>query len=133
MSRARTTPPVARPRLLVVDDEEYNLDLVRRTFHRTATVRTAATAAAALSLLAAETFDAAMIDHRLADGTGLELARTLRARWPALRLVIVTGYPDEPVLLAGRAAGLIDDLLGKPWNPADLRARVLGTGTGAAT
>ena len=44
---------------------------------------------------------------------GLDLARTIRARWPALPVLLVTGYSD----VANRAAGEGFPLLNKPYRP----------------
>jgi DNA-binding response OmpR family regulator len=56
---------------------------------------------------------------------GVELAREVRRRWPAVRIVVVTGFDDEPSLLQARTDGLVDDVVPKPWQPAALRERVL--------
>lgn len=116
-----------KPRLLVVDDEPYNRDLLERIFTRQAEVVTVETPAAALAALAAGSFTAVVTDQRLgAHALGTELAASIRARYPHLRIVVVTGFADAPELLAARAAGIIDDVIGKPWLPPLLRARVLG-------
>lgn len=51
------------------------------------------TAAEALAL--GRRVESAVLDYRLPDGTGVEVARTLRARDPAIRLLFTSGYPDE--------------------------------------
>lgn len=119
---------LARARLLVVDDEPYNRDLLERVFARQADVVTAADADDALAALTAAdgAFAAVVTDQRLARGRGTQLAAAIRTRWPAIRIVVITGYTDDPDLLAARAAGTIDDLVAKPWLPPTLRARVLG-------
>lgn len=119
---------LARARLLVVDDEAYNRDLLERIFARQADVVSAADADEALAALTAAdgAFAAVICDQRLGRGLGTQLAAQIRARWPDLRIVIITGYAEDPDLLAARAAGTIDDVIGKPWLPPILRARVLG-------
>ncbi len=126
--RSRTSPPTRRHRLLVLDDEAYNVDLVRRTFHRTSTVFTAADLAGAEAILATEPIDLVLADYRLGgahgDRTGLDAARLIRTRRPEAAIVIVTGFADEPALLAALEQGRIDALVAKPWQPGDLRRRV---------
>jgi DNA-binding NtrC family response regulator len=39
--------------------------------------------------------ETAVIDYRLADGSGIELARRLRARDPSIRILFISGYIDE--------------------------------------
>ena len=131
MTRTRTSPPIRRHRLLVVDDEPYNVDLVRRTFHRTSTVFAAADLGAACAVLTAEAIDLVVVDYQLgADGTpltgsnGLDLARAVRAQRPAAVIVMVTGYAEDPALLAALRAGELDELIAKPWTPSALRQRV---------
>lgn len=119
----------ARRRVLVVDDERYNRELLERTLARHADVVLVdgvAAALAALAALAAGPFDVILTDQRLVDGTGVELATRARALAPTARIVIVTGWSDDPAVHAARAAGTIDDVLTKPFAPIVLRERVLG-------
>ena len=69
---------------------------------------------------------------------GLELLKRLRAleRWAGRRVVMVTSKGDESSVSAALAAGA-DDYLGKPFDPADLVARLqrlqrAGSQSGAA-
>jgi DNA-binding NtrC family response regulator len=39
--------------------------------------------------------ETAVVDYRLPDGTGVEVARQLRARDPSIRILFVSGYLDE--------------------------------------
>jgi DNA-binding NtrC family response regulator len=39
--------------------------------------------------------EAAVVDYRLPDGSGLEVARVLRARDPSIRILFISGYADE--------------------------------------
>jgi len=114
-----------QPRVLVVDDELYNRDLMVRTFARTCEVVAAADAAEALAVLARWPADILVTDLALGRIDGVELAAQVRARWPAVRIVVVTGYDDDPGLLAARAAGAIDHVIAKPWQPTALRIQVL--------
>ena len=44
---------------------------------------------------------------------------------PPARIVVVTGFDDEPTLIQARTDGLVDDVVPKPWQPSALRERVL--------
>ena len=114
----------ARVRVLVVDDEVYNRDLMIRTFARDCEVVAASTVAEALAVLEGGRFDAVLTDQALVGELGTQLARVVRARWPSVRLVLVTGYDDAVVAEALRD-GQVDEVVGKPWKPATLRARVM--------
>lgn len=112
-------------RILVVDDEVYNRDLMVRTFARGGEVVAASTMAEAVAVLERWTADVLVTDLSLGGPDGIALARVARTRWPAMRIVMVTGFDDDPALLAARADGTLDDVVAKPWSPAVLRLRVL--------
>lgn len=113
------------PRILVVDDELYNRDLLVRTFAKSGEVVAAAGAAEATAVLERWEADVLVTDLSLGQPDGVALAREVRARWPAMRIVVVTGFDDDPALLRARVDGTVDDVIGKPWAPAALRTRVL--------
>lgn len=74
----------------------------------------------ALTLLgSAERIDAALVDFRLPDMDGLELAARLRGLKPDLRLVMVSGQPVGQAELA-RIPGPPVGMLLKPFNAAQL-------------
>jgi CheY-like chemotaxis protein len=117
--------PINAPRILVVDDEVYNRDLMVRTFARSGEVVAAADAAEAIAVLERWGAHVLVTDLALGSPSGIDLATEVRARWPAVRIVVVTGFDLEPALLQARAGGVVDDVIAKPWQPAALRARVL--------
>lgn len=122
--RAPVHDPPAR--IVVVDDELYNRDLLVRTFARSGEVVAASDAAEATALLERWNVDVLVTDMALGRAqTGVELARVVRRRWPAVRIVVVTGFDDEPALVQARSDGLVDDVVPKPWQPSALRERVL--------
>ena len=118
----------ARLRVLIVDDERYNRELVQRTLARHVDVLVASDLAEALAACAAVAIDVVVTDQRLGRGaeTGTELARRLRVATPQARIILVTGYVDDAAVIAARRDGVIDDVLAKPYAPGALRARVLG-------
>ena len=84
-------------RLLLVEDEEG----ARQGLSELLTalgyaVRAVGSAEEAGALPAAPVFDALLTDYRLPGANGLELARELGRRWPALKVVVMSGYaPDD--------------------------------------
>jgi CheY-like chemotaxis protein len=51
--------------------------------------------------------------------TGLDLAREARSRWPALKIIIASGYPQQGI--GGDQPDLREfDFIGKPYRIADL-------------
>jgi class 3 adenylate cyclase len=79
--------------ILVVDDEpaaRRTLALLLRTRgHR---VREAAGVAAALGVLAEDTFDVVLTDLRMPDGAGLDVLRASKAHRPATEVILLTAY-----------------------------------------
>lgn len=67
----------------------------------------------------------ALFDWMMPGLDGPELCRRLRARErpQALYTLLVTGKSDREDIVAGLEAGA-DDFISKPWNPAELRARI---------
>lgn len=116
----------ARRRVLIVDDERYNRELLERTLVRHADVVLVDGVATALTAIAAAPFDVVLTDQRLVDGTGVELAAQARALGSTARIVVITGWSDDAAVHGARAAGTIDDVLTKPFAPIVLRERVLG-------
>lgn len=111
---------------MVVDDEPMNLDLLRRTLQRQFEIVEADSATDALTWLDAHGGDVAVIlcDQLMPGRSGTELAALVRARWPSIRFVLVTGVDESDDVRAAHRAGLLDDVVPKPWNAAALRARL---------
>ncbi|MEM8883830.1 MAG: response regulator [Planctomycetota bacterium] len=110
-------------RVLVVDDSEMVRDvlvaMIRRVGHEALPASTGAEA------LAAEGYDAVVIDHELPDRNGLDVARELRTRDAALPIYAVSGHPDA--VERSRDAGL-DGCLTKPFKLQDVET-LLGVAT----
>jgi CheY-like chemotaxis protein len=71
----------------------------------------------ALSILnSGEAFDLLITDYAMPGMTGLELAHAVKASWPALPVVLATGYAELPT--GSAPVGL--NRLFKPFRPADL-------------
>jgi DNA-binding response OmpR family regulator len=114
------------PRLLLIDDDA-RLSTMVGDYLRNAgfMVDTAPTLAAGRRRLAAETFDALVLDLMLPDGDGLDLCRELRsqARTRQLPLLMLTARGEPLDRIVGLELGA-DDYLGKPFEPRELLARV---------
>jgi signal transduction histidine kinase len=62
--------------------------------------------------------DLAVVDQRLPDTTGIDLAASLKAADPDLAVILLTGYVSADSAIA--AVGVVDDFLTKPVPPEDL-------------
>jgi len=82
-----------RPSVLIVDDEPHlsralAMGLRMEGFE----TETAASAKAALQILARRTFELAMVDLMMPETHGLELARSIRLLHPTCRVVLTSAY-----------------------------------------
>jgi DNA-binding response OmpR family regulator len=107
--------------VLVVEDEPKIRALVRGYLERDGySVLEAATAARALEL--APGADLMILDLRLPDRDGEDVARQVRAT-TAVPIIMVTAKADEAQRIAGLRLGA-DDYVAKPFSPRELVARV---------
>ena len=106
---ARPTRPPARPiRVALVDDHHvvrHGLRLVLAGAPGFEVVGDAGTEEAALDLLEATQPDVLLLDLTLADEDGVRLLRAVRARFAAVRIVILTMHRDSETVRQALAAG----------------------------
>lgn len=115
--------PVDRPhRILVVDDDSSNLELIERRLEvenfDSELVENAATALAALESGA---FDAVLLDLRLPDRDGLDLLTEIHATTPWLPIIVMTAHGSESIAASALKQGANDYLI-KPVGRRDLIA-----------
>lgn len=126
-ANARPAPDrrrLGRPRVLVVEDDDTigrHLESGLRSNDYAPTW--SRTGAGALAESARSSYDVLLLDLGLPDMDGLDVARTLRARFPELLIVILTARTDDIDVIAGLDAGA-DDYLVKPFSLTVLLARL---------
>jgi PAS domain S-box-containing protein len=112
--------------VLLVDDEEYirviTADMLTELGYKVHAAESAVAALAALEGGLAP--DVVMTDHLMPGVTGVELAYAVRARWPAVKLLVVSGFAD--------VEGLDPALprLTKPFLQSDLAVALSGLEAG---
>jgi CheY-like chemotaxis protein len=84
-----------KPRILVVDDEPANLELLVRMLRRKYEVVTASSGREGLELLARERFAAILSDQRMPHMSGTEFLAQARRLVPDTVRMILTGYAPE--------------------------------------
>jgi len=117
---------MAKERILVVDDEEDILELVRFHLAREGYQLTlAATGEEALKKAKLETFDLVVLDLMLPGLDGLEVAKALKAdaRTKGVPVVMLTAKSEDADVVTGLEIGA-DDYITKPFSPRVLTARV---------
>ncbi len=115
-------PNDQKPKILVVDDEPDNLDLLYRTFYRDFQVLQAENGQAALSHLAQHPDTAAIIsDQRMPYMSGTDLLLQVAQRYPNTIRIMLTGYTDVADLVDVINTGKVFKYLTKPWQEKELR------------
>jgi PAS domain S-box-containing protein len=114
--------PAARLRVLLVEDDAQARELYRDIL-LSAGIQAdeAATAGAALEMLARDRYDAAVVDYSLPDLDGLTLARRIVAAYPDVALVFASGYGS---LVAG-VPDVTARVLTKPFTDLQLKQALL--------
>lgn len=117
------TPRVeAKLKLMVVDDEPDNLDLLYRTFRREFSVYKADSGFSALEMLDRHGEMAVIVsDQRMPGMNGTEFLSKTVDRFPDTIRIILTGYTDVEDLVGAINSGKVFQYLTKPWSPDDLK------------
>lgn len=114
-----------KPKMLVVDDEPDNLDLLYRTFRRDFEVLRADSGVNALSLLSSSGEVAVIIsDQRMPEMKGTEFLSKTVPQFPDTVRIILTGFTDVEDLVEAINAGQVYKYITKPWDPHELRTVV---------
>ena len=110
-------------KLMVVDDEPDNLDLLYRTFRRDFQVYKADSALSALEVLDEQGEMAVIIsDQRMPEMNGTEFLGKTVERFPDTIRILLTGYTDVEDLVEAINSGQVFKYITKPWNPEDLKS-----------
>jgi DNA-binding NarL/FixJ family response regulator len=94
--------------VVLVDDHELIREGLRRAFERTqdfTIVGEAGSVAEAVSVIAETSPDVVIVDVRLPDGSGLDVARSVRRNNPTMGIVILTMYAGDDQLFGALEAG----------------------------
>ncbi|GAB4110685.1 MAG: SpoIIE family protein phosphatase [Acidobacteriota bacterium] len=116
---------MAKPALLVVDDELANLQKLRRTFIQDFEVYAAQSGEEAMQLLREHSFRAIITDQRMPGSSGVDLLRESLKHSPQAIRIILTGYTDVEDLMGAINQGQVHRYITKPWDPFSLRQTVL--------
>lgn len=114
-----------KAKMLVVDDEPDNLDLLYRTFRRDFNVLKAESGVHALQLLSEEGEVAVIIsDQRMPEMKGTEFLSRTVPKFPDTMRIILTGFTDVEDLVEAINSGQVYKYITKPWDPNELKAVV---------
>lgn len=113
-----------RGHILIVDDEPDMCWVLESTLRSDDyTVQTVTRAANALDLLAVGYYDVALLDAKLPDIDGAELAATIRQQSPSTVVILISGYyhAEDSVIVEGLKSHLFAGFIVKPFDIAVVR------------
>ena len=117
-------PSPAKPTVFVVDDDAAVLGSLRFLLETDGfAVRTFRSGTALLNAGGAPGADCYVIDYKMPDINGIELAGRLRQSDEGTPVILITGYPDENISTRAAAAGVKDVVL-KPLLDENLVKRI---------
>ena len=104
-------------RILLVDDEQELVEtLAERLSIRGIEARWATTGDAAMKFLEQKSFDLAVLDVKLPGISGIDLHGKMKAKYPDLKFIFMTGHGSQDDYAAGSAETGADYYLLKPVN-----------------
>lgn len=113
-------------RILIIDDEASLRQTMARILQRAGyEVTTAASGTEGLAQVSGQPFDLLYLDIRMPDVNGLELLKTIHAKFPDLPVILFTAQPDVNSAVEALRRGATDYLL-KPIHPQTLINRTEG-------
>lgn len=112
-------------RILLVDDEPSVLSALRRIFRQeNYEVVTCTAPQEALEKLKQEKFQLIISDYMMPGMNGGELLRQVRANFPDMIRIMLTGHADVNAVVSAVKTGAVYKFILKPWNDDDLRVTV---------
>ena len=103
-------------RLLIVDDNEMMVKTLQDIFKvKGFEVEVAFSAPEALQKIETISFDCVLSDIKMPDVSGVDLYKTVKARYPELPFVLMTAYAADKLVREGLAEGVVA-VLTKPLN-----------------
>jgi two-component system, LuxR family, response regulator FixJ len=125
-ARVFVMPLSAKSMVYVVDDDADVLGSLRFLLETDGfDVRTFRSGVALLNAVRSTGVDCFVIDYKMPDMNGIDLAGRLRNRDVAAPVILITGYPDENISARAEAAGVRHVML-KPLLDDSLVTRIRG-------
>lgn len=107
-------------KVLILDDEQRIIDELSEYLHRKGfVVKTSQKPSQALLMLAREDFDVLILDIRLPEMDGLQVLKQVKADYPALEVILISGHGDMDTVIEAMRLGA-SDYLKKPFRQNEL-------------
>ncbi len=116
--------PGRKPRILLVDDQPINIQLMHQIFAGECQLFMATSGAQALAVCESQPLDLVLLDVEMPGMDGFEVCQRLKQdeRTRPIPVIFVTGHTDPALETRGLETGAVD-FITKPVNPSVLRAR----------
>lgn len=124
MSSLSRRPSEPRARILAVDDEPFNLDLLRRALGRENELTTCDRPEDALQQLRRGDYDLLVTDVSMPGMDGLSLARAAREARPGMTVLVLSAYTNAQDVIRAHDEGHVDIVVDKPWHPSHLKGQI---------
>ncbi len=110
----------AKHSVLVVDDEPIVCHSVRRILaKKQCTVEEAFDVDAALRRMKLNSYDLIILDLKMPKRTGMEVLRSIKEQWPAVPVIMLTGFASIESAIEATRLGAFN-FLSKPFTPEEL-------------
>ncbi|MFT4675588.1 MAG: diguanylate cyclase (GGDEF)-like protein [Reinekea sp.] len=116
---------LAKPRLLIVDDQPINIHVINEIFKQDMDVLMATNGPSAIELCKSQTPDLVLLDVMMPGMTGYDVCRALKTE-PATRdipIIFLTSLAEEHDEIFGFKLGAVD-FINKPISPIVVKSRV---------
>ncbi len=107
-------------RILLVDDEKDNLQLLARTFRRKYQLFMAESGEEALGLLKENEVDIVISDHKMPGMDGVEFLKYVNRDYPETIRILITAYTEPNILIEAINTSKIYRYIKKPWSPEEV-------------
>lgn len=109
--------------IIIIDDEPDMLWALENVLLKHGhSVHKADSASEALSIMSETKFDVALLDAKLPDMEGLELAVMIKEINPSISIIMISGYyyRDDDNMKKAMASGLVSNFVAKPFDHLEL-------------
>jgi DNA-binding response OmpR family regulator len=110
-------------RILIVEDDQFTAEAIRDGLKKRYAVDLAATGEEGLQHIEENEYDLIILDLNLPDMTGIDICKKVRRNHTSTPILMLTGSIDLQDRVTSLDAGA-DDFLSKPFNFAELHARL---------
>lgn len=112
--------------ILLVDDEENNLQLLKRTLRGSYNIKTASNGFEALDIIKNEgdTISLVVSDQKMPEMEGTEFLKRVSSTHPDIVKILLTGHADTDIIVASINECQLYQYILKPFEPEDLKVSI---------